>query len=336
MLIKESAIIGTCAIALCALFDRTISFKKRVNDILILSIPSVAAFFLITTLTDSIPITSNSYGIKYIINTVLEGIAVDYKVYMSYVPELALIFVVSIFLALFFISRTIYHPTINNEVSDKVIIFNSLLIIMFLIFHFIVCTYFQTNYFHVLLRYFIFIIPSIFFIIFFSLNGLIKKDEFKRIILVFIISINIINRGGFFYPEIPFTNNPTAERSEEYIKGYYLQKEYIKTLEKKVPPEVHIYTNLSDYFMTHYAASGYVQKPLNNVYYIKNMLKEKDNNFILPDHFVLAHYYSSLGGEIIINIIKTLTKHDTYNIKVLAHFVNGKSEAYILELKKRI
>lgn len=127
----------------------------------------------------------------------------------------------------------------------------------------------------------------------------------------------------------------SAERSEEYIDGYKVQKEYIGLIEKRVSKDAPIYVSLPDYFLTHYSVSQYVNKPLPNVYYIGHALKAGGNKFKYSDHFVLVYNYPWLGGAIIKGMAQDISRNKEFSVAVLGQFQKGYFSAYVFEIKKR-
>jgi hypothetical protein len=164
---------------------------------------------------------------------------------------------------------------------------------------------------------------------------MIKKTMVKGILLLIIIGVCLINRSGILYPPIPYSSIAMAERSEEYIDGYKVQKGYIGMIEKRISKDVPIYVSLPDYFLTHYSVSQYVNKPLPNVYYIGHVLKAAGNKFRYPDHFVLVYNYPWLGGAYIKGMMQDISRNKEFSFEVLGQFKKGYFSAYVFEIKKR-
>ncbi|MCX5810491.1 MAG: hypothetical protein NTX36_14185, partial [Proteobacteria bacterium] len=187
---------------------------------------------------------------------------------------------------------------------------------------------------HFLSRYFFYAIPSMSFVNYYTVDKMIKKTMVKEILLLIIIGVCLINRSGILYPPIPYSSIAMAERSEEYIDGYKVQKEYIGLIEKQISKDVPIYVSLPDYFLTHYSVSRYVNKPLPNVYYIAHVLKASGNKFKFPDHFVLVYHYPWLGGQFIKKIVQEVSGNKEFSVEVLGSYKKGYFNAYVVEIKK--
>ena len=138
-----------------------------------------------------------------------------------------------------------------------------------------------------------------------------------------------------FYPAIPYSSIAMAERSEEYIDGYYVQKHYINLIENEVPENILIYVSLPDYFLTQYSVTQYVKKPLVNVHFIGEVLKSSGGKFKYPEHFVLVYHYPWLGGEFIKKIAQNTYQNKGFTIEVIGHFSKGNFNAFVFDIKKK-
>jgi hypothetical protein len=296
---KESGVIAVGALAISALCGQSKTIRKRFEEAFILALPAISFVLIKLSIVDYALLPSNSHKLGDILNILIYRNLSIYQIYISYIPELIVIVSVSIFISISLLSRNIYQYMKPRQQEHNIIIFNCIFIVLFSIFHFVVYAYIQASDSHFLSRYFFFVIPSMFLVIYYSIDKMLKKTQLKVLLLLIIIGICIINRNGMFYPSIPYSSIAMAERSEEYIDGFIVQKEYIDMIEKEVSNNIPIYVSLPDYFLMHYAVSQYVRKPLPNVYFIGNVLKSEGNKFKYPDHFVLVYHYPWLGGSYI-------------------------------------
>lgn len=332
-LTKGSGIIAVGVLGLLTLFSKNIPVKKRILDFFILAIPSFAVVFTISIIVSNQLSFSNPHTLRDIINNIINRNLSVYRLYIYYIPELIVIVTGSVLISTFLILRRIYIKT--SQEDPDIIIYNSIFIIVFSIFHFIVFAHIQTSDSHFLSRYFFYVIPSMFLVIYYSIDKVLKGTRVKLFLLLIVIGICLINRNGIFYPAIPYSSIAMAERSEEYIDGYNVQKQYISLIENKVPENIPIYVSLPDYFLTHYSVSQYVGKPLTNVYYIGDVIKSSGNKFKYPDHFVLVYNYPSLGGEYIKQIIQYIYRNKEFSFEVLGYFSRGYFNAYVFEIRRK-
>jgi hypothetical protein len=335
-LIKPSGVIAAGTLALLALYGRK-PLGKRFMDALILAIPGFVVVMLRMVLVDhnlSLE-TSNAFGdiVKILIYRNLSV----YHNYMTNVPDLTVIFGGSLLISMLFLFRGIYQRIKKGQNESDIITYNFLFIIIFSVFHFIVYAYIQTSDSHFLTRYFFYAIPSMFFVIYYTIDMILKKTKIKVTALLFIIVICLINRSGMLYAPLPYSSIAMAERSEEYINGYLVQKDYIRLIENEVAENIPIYVSLPDYYFMHYSVSRYVKKTLPNVFYIRDVIKSSGNKFIYPDHFVLVYNYPGLGGGYIKQIIRnTINRNNEFSVKILGHFEKEYFEADVFEIKRKV
>ena len=332
---KESGVIAVGALALSAFFGHSKPIRKRVENALILTLPSLIMVLVLLTIVDMRLTFSTSYTFRDVLNILLYRNLSVYRSYISFIPELIVILLGSLLLSVLWISKYVYQYVKNEQQESDIIIYNSFFILLFSIFHFIVHAYIQMTDSHFLTRYFFYAIPSMFFVIYYTIDKMIKKTMVKGILLLIVIGVCLINRSGILYPPIPYSSIAMAERSEEYIDGYQVQKEYIGMIEKRISKDVPVYVSLPDYFLTHYSVSQYVNKPLPNVYYIGHVLKAAGNKFKYPDHFVLVYHYPWLGGASIKGMIQNISRNKEFSFEVLGQFQKGYFSAYVFEIKKR-
>lgn len=331
---KESGAIAVGALAVAAFFGHSKPVRKRIENVLIVTIPSLIIVLFLLIIVDMRLSFSVSHTFRNILNILIERNFSVYKIYISFIPEFIVILLGSVLLSVFWISNYVYRYLKNKREESDIIIYNSSFVLLFSTFHFIVHAYIQMTDSHFLTRYFFYAIPSMFFMIYYTIDKLIKKSIVKVILLLIIIGVCLINRCGVLYPKIPFPSIAIAERSEEYIDGYQVQKEYIGMIEKRIPKDVPIYLNLPDYFLTHYSVSQYVNKPLQNSYYIGHVLKVAGNKFEYPDHFVLVYSYPWLGGAFIKAMMQDISRNKEFSVEVLGQFQKGYFSAYIFEIKR--
>lgn len=338
-MIKESGVIAVMTMALLVLFWDNGPVRKRFEKACILAIPSIVMFLVILVITgftnDLSTAVSHSNTFRNIFNTIIDTNLSVYQGYISHIPELIIIFAESILISTFFLSKNFYQRMKMGRGESDIMIFNCLFIITFSIFHFILYPLVQRMGNDFLSRYFFYVIPSMFLVIYHPIDKAIKASKMKEVLLFIIIGICLINRNGILYPSIPYSSIAMAERSEEYINGYTVQKEYTAMIENKISQNVPIYVGLPDYFFTHYPVLKYVRKPLLNVYHIEDVMKSAGNGFQYPDHFVLVYDYPWLGGEDIQTIMEDLSGNNNFSFKVLGYFKKGDFSAYLIEIKKR-
>lgn len=335
-LTKGSGMIAVGTLCFLILFSKNRPAKKMILDFFILLIPSFVVLFTMSIIVSNQFSFSNQSTFKATLNIILYRNFSIYQMYISFIPELIFIFIGSVLISIFFLLKNIGQYIKSCQNDSNILIYNCLFIIVFSVFHFVVYAYIQTGDSHFLSRYFFFVIPSIFLVIYYSIDRILKGTKIKLSLILIAIGICLINSNGIFYPSIPYSSIAMAERSEEYINGYYVQKEYIKLIENKVPDNVPIYVSLPDYFLMHYSVSQYVKKPLINVYYIGDVIKSMGNKFKYPDHFVLVYHYPWLGGSFIKQITRDiLFRNEEFSCEILGYFKKEYFEAYVFEIKRK-
>ena len=331
---KESGVIAVGALAMSALCGQSKTIRKKFKEAFILALPAIAFVLIKMIIFDYAFLSSPSYKLGDILKILIYRNLSVYQNYIVHIPELMVIVAISVVTAISLLSLTVYKYKKTGQKQSDIVIYNSFFIIIFLLFHFVVYAYIQAGDSHFLTRYFFYAIPSMFFVIYYTIDKMIKKTMVKGILLLIIIGVCLINRSGMLYPPIPYSSIAMAERSEEYIDGYKVQKEYIGMIEKRISKDVPIYVSLPDYFLTHYSVSQYVNKPLPNVYYIGHVLKAAGNKFKYPDHFVLVYNYPWLGGAIIKGMMQDISRNKEFSFEVLGQFQKGYFSAYVFEIRR--
>jgi hypothetical protein len=332
---KESGVIAVGALTMSALCHTNKTIKKRLEDAFILALPAVAFVLMKASIVDHALLSSTSQKLGDILNILIYRNLSIYNTYIVHIPELIFIVAVSVAVSILLLSLIFYRHIRKGQEIPDIVIFNSFFVIIFLLFHFVVYAYLQTSDSHFLSRYFFYAIPSMFFVIYYAIDKIIINTGIKEILLLFIIGLCLINRSGLLYPPIPYSSIAMAERSEEYIDGYKVQKEYIELIEKEASKDGPVYVSLPDYFLTHYPVSGYVNKPLPNVYYIGHILKTAGSKFKYPDHFLMVYNYPWLGGAQIKGMVQDIAKKKEFSVEVLGKFQKGYFSAYVFEIKNQ-
>lgn len=332
---KGSGIIAVGALALLALCGQRKPIGKRFMDAFILAFPAIAVVLALSIIAEyRLSFSTSSVSGDILSILIYRNLSV-YRNYIAHIPDLIVIVASGLLISILFLFREIYQHIKTGQEESDIIAYNCLFIIIFSVFHFVVYAYMQTSDSHFLTRYFFYAIPSIFFVIYYPFDRILKKTKIKAALLLIIIGVCLINRSGILYAPIPFSSIAMAQRSEEYIDGYKVQKEYIGMIEKRISQDVPIYVSLPDYFLTHYSVSQYVNKPLPNVYYIGHVFKAAGNKFRYPDHFVLVYHYPWLGGAYIKGMMQDISRNIEFSFEVLGQFQKGYFSAYVFEIKKR-
>ena len=333
---KASGVIAVGALALSALCGyQSKPIRKRFMNAFILASPAIVLVFALSVIRDNELSFATAYKCRDILNVIIYRNLSVYQNYISYIPEIIVIVVTSIIISISLLSMNFYRHIKTGQKEKYIITYNCFFLILFSIFHFVVYAYIQASDSHFLPRYFFFVIPSMFLVLYYAIDKIFKVTKIKVLLLLIIIGICLINRNGMLYPSIPYSSIAMAERSEEYIDGFKVQKDYISMIEKVVSWNIPIYVSLPDYFLMHYAVSQYVQKPLPNVYFIGHVLKSEEYKFKYPEHFVLVYNYPWLGGAYIKRIIQDISRNKEFSFEVLGHFNKGYFSAYVFEVKKR-
>ncbi len=337
--VKESGVIAVGVMFLLVMLESSGAWGRKIKKACIIAIPAITAVLALLVFRDyksdlSI-VQDQPNACRHVILTIIVSNLFIYKSYISQIPEMMIIVVGSILLSIFFLSAHVYQKVKKRSEQFNIIIFNSLFILMFFIFHFILLPVVQQSDSHFLSRYFFYVIPSMFLMLYYPIDRALKKPVIKECILFMLIIVFLINRGGMLYPSIPFSSIAMAERSEEYVNGYQVQEDYIALIEKKIPKNVPVYLSLPDYFLTRYAVSGYVTRPLPNANFIGDVLKNEGNRFRYPDHFVLVYSYPWLGGVIIQRMIEDLSRKKNTFLSKSWSFKKGDFNAYVIEIKMR-
>lgn len=336
-LTKASGVIGVGAMVLLMFLENTRPLRETARKAVILATPSalgVLAQMSITGYSKSLSQTiSSSADFQSIIDTILRDNLLIYQGYISHMPEMIIILAESILLSIFFLAQYFSRNKKAGSEKSGIIIFNSLLILSFCVFHFIIFALIQKSDTHFLSRYLFYIIPSMFLMIYYPIDQAIKKTGVKALLLAAVTMVCVINRQGMLYPSIPYSSIAMAERSEEYINGYQVQRDYINLIEHTIQPNVPVYVNLPDYFLTQYAVSGYVSRPLPNVYFIGDVLQNKGRRFRYPDHFVLVYSYPWLGGETIQMMANHFAGNKYFSVQITGYFNKGDFTAYVATIR---
>jgi hypothetical protein len=331
---KESGVIAVGTLAVSALCGQSKTIRQRFEEAILLTLPAIAFILIKMSIFDYSLLSSTSVKLGEFLNLLIYRNLSVYKIYIVHIPELIVIVAISLVIAISLLALSFYKYKKTGQKQSGIVIYNSCFIVIFLLFHFVVYLYVQRSDSHFLTRYFFYAIPAMFFVIYYTINKMIKKTMIKGILLLIIIGVCFINRSGILYPPIPYSSIAMAERSEEYIDGYQVQKIYISMIEKQISKDVPVYVSLPDYFFTHYPVSQYVNKPLHNVYYIGHVLKAGGNKFKYPDHFVLVYNYPWLGGEHITAIMRDISRGKEFSFEVLGQFQKGYFSADVYEIKK--
>ena len=197
-------------------------------------LPAIAFVLIKMSIADHVLLPSPSHNLGDIFNIIIYRNLSVYKTYIVHVPELIFIVTVGVVMAISLLLLNIYQYKNTIQEQSNIVTYNSYFIIIFLLFHFVVWAYMQASDSHFLTRYFFYAIPSFFFVIYYMIDKMIKKTWVKGILLLIIIGVCLINRNGMLYPPIPYSSIAMAERSEEYIDGYIVQKDYIGLIEKRI------------------------------------------------------------------------------------------------------
>lgn len=329
---KESGIIAVFALVMLSLHSNGKSRRRKYEEVFILALPAMVFILIDLMLVNnsiSPSISQNSTKILDII--ILRNLAV-YKTYIVHIPELIYIVPISVLMAIFFLIHEKQKRKTGRKTYD-IITYNSYFLITFFCFHFLIYPFIQVSDSHFLSRYFFYAIPSIFFLLYLTIDKLISQNKIKISLLIILIGVSLFNRDGILYPTPTFASIAISERSEEYIDGYKVQKELLKTIEKQIPDDLPIYTGLPEYFLAKYSVSGYVSKPLPNVCFIGHVLRQSEGKINYPDKFVLVYHYPWLGGSYIAKLIKDFSQKKEYSTQMLAHVTEGNFSAYIFEVK---
>ncbi|MCX6225989.1 MAG: hypothetical protein NTV01_14755, partial [Bacteroidia bacterium] len=238
---KESGVVAVGTLAMTALCTQRAPVRKRFIDALILVLPAFVGVMALLRIVDNYISFSISYDFRNVLNILFYRNLSVYQSYIVHIPELIVIVTISVLIAISLLSLHFYQYKKTGQGQSSIVIFNSFFIIIFLLFHFVLYSYMQTAAPYFLSRYFFYAIPAMFFVIYYMIDKMIEKSKTKGILLLIIIGVCLINRSGMLYPPIPYSSIAMAERSEEYIDGYKVQKEYIGMIEKQISKDVPIY-----------------------------------------------------------------------------------------------
>ncbi|MGV8079186.1 MAG: hypothetical protein AB2L22_03880 [Syntrophales bacterium] len=333
-LIKGSALIGVGALVLTALCCQEKNLCRRFLDALILTAPSLVAVKAIMVVSDSRLSMTSYQSHSDIVSGMINKSILIYQAYISIVPDMIIIYGASFIISFMLILRLLNKNARINGQQKQIIYFHSFLIIVFFFFYFVLYNLMQQDDSSFLTRYFAYAIPSMLFIVFFMIDRVLRNEGILIIILVLIISVFLVNRSGALYPSLLFPNIAMAERSEEYIDGYLVAKEYIDLLEKRVPRDVPVFVSLPDYFLTQYPVNRYVTKPLSNVRYIGHVLRAERLGFEYPDHFVLVYSYPWLGGQYILSMFRDVKQRKDLSVEFLGQFSRGAFSGHVIEVRR--
>ncbi len=332
---KASGVIALGTLALSALCSqRGEPVGKRFMNAFVLAGPASVVVLALSAIPADEFSFSAVYRIPDILNILISRNLAVYRNYISLIPELIVIVAMGIIVSTSLLSRGMYRYGKDGEKMNDIIMYNCFFILLFSLFHFVAYAYVQASDSHFLTRYFFFVIPSLFLVLYHALDKIVKSKKIKILLLLIVMGICLINRHGILYPAIPYSSIAMAERSEEYIDGLKVQKEYAGMIEKEIPGSVPIYVALPDYFFMHYAVSQYVSKPLPNVHYIGHVLKSAENGFKYPDHFVVVYSYPWLGGAYIKKMMADIYRRKEFSVDVPGYFNKGYFSAFVFEVKK--
>ncbi|SMP72077.1 hypothetical protein SAMN06295888_11874 [Desulfonatronum zhilinae] len=333
-LTKGSALIGVGALSLTVLFSSpALSWIRRIANAIVVALPSLIAVKVYMTMYSG---GQSRAGVDMsgIIPTLVQKNLAAYHGYLALVPEILLLLIAGIVFSLIAILIRFKNNQYANFSKNKVVLINAFFVATFVVFYSIIYNFYQTTDSHFLTRYLAYVIPSIYFMLYYTFNKLPINSAFKVFILLIFIAVSILNRNGLLYPPIPISSIAMAERSEEYINGYLVQKEYTELIEKNVPAEVPVYVSLPDFYLMNYPVSGYVTESLSNIHYIIHTLKNNGQNFYYPDHFFLVYSYPWLGGQMIARMIQDVMRNDEFSHEIVASYERGFFSAYVFEVNR--
>lgn len=260
-LTKGSALIGVGALTLTALCCHGKPLTRRFADALILAAPALLTVRAVMEATSYRLPLATTESISEIFAGIISRNIFAYHAYIATVPEMIFLLIAGLILGLVYFVRHFSGPAETDRFGQLTILFHSIFVLVYLIFYGIIHNYTMHGDSHFLTRYFVYVIPSLFFVIYLVIDRLLPRQDLKILILALLVLLFLVNRSGVLYPPLQFPSIAMAERSEEYLDGYVVSREYTALLEREVPEDVPIFVSLPDYFLTQYPVNGYVTKP---------------------------------------------------------------------------
>lgn len=250
-------------------------------------------------------------------------------VYVRYLPDHSVLHALSLLLAVGYLGRVIVlrrrrGAAAFEDPRFRLKLVASLFLLCFLVFYHLLVPVFwaHRNY---LPRYLLQALPFIIVLVAFGIRRVFSPRCLNGL-LVLLVLLALINRRGLWYPAIPFNDISLAERSEEYLDGYYATRDCLAALEEGAPPEVPIYFTSFTYYLTQDPNLGYVTRRMGNARDVSTApLFPLRSDTLLPDRFLAVADYPWLGGDRIAALIQNAqapgSGHDCGEVSVFKHGV---------------
>lgn len=343
VLAKPTGIIAIATLCLMLLFSKEFSISAKVKKIVYLSLPSILFVLLIISMSSYRAQAEAIYNVrKYhtyllldfgdMISTIIDtNISQIYTRQLAYAPDLSFFILLSLLL-----SVVLFWKSFGKEcVKWKVVQYN----ITFIFTYFAFYTFFwhllsSSSIILFLLRYSVYLIPSVFFVIFYFIDTNISSKQFKVGFLLLAITLSLINQSGVLYtPFIGTLRSPSiAERSEEYLGSYYFLSDFFSLVDEALPHDKPIYTNLATYYHMKYPTADYVQKRYDRLIMIRSQLselktelsKKTADSFLdaptnvdeldLPDSFYVVHINLGIFTQQVKGFLDELIASDLFAV----------------------
>jgi len=209
------------------------------------------------------------------------------------------------------------------------------IVLLFAGFHFIVVPR-HSDYFAFLPRYLVHVMPFLFVLIVLAGQRLVAERVWVAV-GVGAIALFLVNGHGrlYGYQQVPFDNCfGLAERSEEYVDAFTVQRDGVRAM-AALPPDIPVFYALPEQYLLRDPALGYVSRARPNTYCVFNQVPPELLNLAgLPPEFYLFYFYPWLGGERILQLAEDATRTQGYRRETVARFRQGRYYSVLLRVSR--
>jgi hypothetical protein len=261
-----------------------------------------------------------------------------YKKYLALMPDMLVLFVVSLFLAAWLAVKLPWQAWRQRtplEASSKLVFYCSLLVLGFTSFHFVVWALFAdlSNFAS---RYLLFILPAMWILLDFAFAHRGTTTRARQWLWTAVLVMLLINRYGIFYPPLVTSDIGVAERSGENLDGFRVQQEYMRFLEQQIPPDAPIFHGLPEAYLGQYPVLGYVSKPLTNAVFISRFARTRPAKLdAFPERFYIVYFFPIVGSNELLGVYHEALKRPDWRTEDVASFIRGGFKAFVVLIERK-
>lgn len=187
----------------------------------------------------------------------------------------------------------------------------------------------------VLIRYYVQILPFVVI----GLAELFRRLTSRRgalVLLAVLACLFWVNRAGVWYRGRVGNNIARVERAGNYVDLLAVQLQGVRGLEQ-LPSDVPVFYALQEHFFVRYPLLGYASRAPEQGHCIhieEPYRRGKLADF--PHHFYVLFDCPEVGGELIVELIKQREQaKETWDLKILADFQQGRFKTNLLEFRRK-